>query len=391
MHMKKWLALLLSFLMLLPACGLAEESVNWLYSFSAGTVLSGDGMDGVREFLDAVQLSLTVQARENVSAGQAELLSYGKPAFTMRAELTGAGEMGIYCSLTGDNTLMCRKDQLNVFLKNILYLLEERSLLKGSALAQAESLADTAANVLVSIIESSAQQDLHLVLNPDAWLDLIGAFAAEEESLSLDGSDPECPGAVSKRTWRLSEADLNALVDAGIEKLKRIPLLSDEFEKGAIRIGNQAVTESFLRELFSAMQGDTVLEVFQNAEGQVLCMRLMTPDVSAIVDDPVFSQVQGIEFLVSRNESETDGKQDTLTDMRLLGLNESLISVRMEKGPGADIPSLPAKSVYQVGEMTAEELNQLISSLGLVIAGNAINMVMDLPRIVFDTLVDRLF
>ncbi len=391
MCLKKWVSLLLASLILLPACGLADTSVNWLYSFSAGDILSGGEMDGVRDFLDAVRVSLTSQKRDGLTSGEATLLSGNKPAFTMRAALSDSGEMGLYCSLTGNCTLMCRKDQLNDFLANIVRMLGERSILKESGLTQAEHLAESAGSALVRMIETGARQDLQIGINPDLYLNLIGSLASETEARELDGQDPECPGAVLKRTWILTEQELNALVDLGIRKLKRVPLLSDEFEKGSLRIGGQPVTEAFLRDLFASMQGETTLEAFQDAEGRVVLMRLHTPDIRDIIDDPTFSRVRGVSFSVTRSENPQEGRQESLTEMKLIGLEGTLLSVRMQKGPGADIPDLPSKKVYRVGDMNTQELWDLIQSLRFTIATNAISMILDLPRIVFDTLVDRIF
>ena len=41
--------------------------------------------------------------------------------------------------------------------------------------------------------------------------------------------------------------------------------------------------------------------------------------------------------------------------------------------------------------MDSDQLWDLIRSLGLTIASNALNLIMDLPRVVFDTLVNKLF
>ncbi len=391
MRLKSWLSLLLALMFLLPAGAPAESSVNWLYSFSAGEVLSGREMNGIRDFLDAVQLSLTSRQAEGLTSGRAELLSRGKPVFFLQAALSDSGEMGLACSLTGNCTLMCRQDQIGDFLGTIVRMLAERSILKESALDQADMLAETAGNALIALIRNSAGRDFRIGINPDAYLNRISAVAAEAEVRELDGQDPECPGALLKRTWILSEAELNALADTGIRRLKQIPILSDEFEKGSIRIGKQRITEPFLRELFASMHGETVLEAYQDPDGQVLLMRLLTPELSDFQEDPLFSRIRGIAFSVSRSGSLDEGVQESLTEMRLIGLEGSVLAIRMQKGPGSDIPPLPSGKVYQVGDMDSRELWDLIGSLRLTIAANAVGLILDLPRIVFDTLVDRIF
>ena len=391
MKLRKALAFLLAVLFLCPVPAGAETSVRWLYSFSAGEVLSGKGMDDVREFLDAVQLSLTSQEEAGGSAGQAELISYGKPVFTLIGRLSAGGEVGLYCSLTGNCTLMCRRDQVQDFLGTVVRMLAERSILKEDGLLQAERLSARAGDYLIRIMENDPSRDLQVGINPNALLDQISLLTPEAESLPLDAGNAECPGAVIRRTWQLSEAELNSLAELGIEKIRGIPVLSDAFAQGTLRIGDQAVTEDFLRKLFASMHGETVLQAFQDPEGQVLLLRLITPETDLLADDPVFGRSRGLEFSVTRSGSAEEGHQESLTVFRLIGVDGSVLSVRMEKGPGSDIPSLPDRKVYQVGEMDSDQLWDLIRSLGLTIASNALNLIMDLPRVVFDTLVNKLF
>ena len=118
---------------------------------------------------------------------------------------------------------------------------------------------------------------------------------------------------------------------------------------------------------------------------------LEIPDLSGLVADETFRPIRGIEFAVDRSGSRETGDDASLTTLRLRGLEGTLLSMKRETVAGKEIGPLPSKKVYQVGEMNAEELRELVHSMRLTIAKNAINLVMDLPRVVFDMLVDKLF
>ena len=391
---KRWLACLLALIMLLPAAGPAESagsSASWLYSFSAGEILSGKEMDKIREFLDAVQLQLGTETRDDQSLGEAILLSYGKPVFTLRAASSSALEsIGLYCSLMGDCTLMCRQDQVSDFLTTLVRMLADYSILKQESLEKAENLAARAGNLITSVIENRNGSNPSVFFDLQYYLQQADRLSSSAETAELDPANQECPGAVLCRTWHLNEAELNSLAETGIEKLKGFPLLGDAFVSGQLKIGSQAVTDVFLRDLFASMHGDTTLVIYTDAEEKVLRLSLRTPDLSGLVEDPEFSRVRGLEFSVSR-ETLPDGISVRETGISLSGLEGTLLSIRMEKRPGCSIPDLPRDTVYQVGEMNSSELWDLLRGLWLTIGRNAINLIMDLPRIVFDTLIDRLF
>ena len=391
---KRWLSWLLALILLLPAAGLAESSdssATWLYSFSAGEILSGKEMDKIREFLDAVQLQLGKEIRDNQTLGEANLLSYGKPVFTLRAASSSDLEsFGLYCSLMGNCTLMCRQDQVNDFLMTIVQMLADFSILKQDSLEKAQNLAQRAGKLITSVLESQGSSNPSVFFDLQTYLRQADRLSTDSQTTELDPGNQECPGAVLCRTWHLSEAELNSLAETWIEKLKGFPILGDAFVSGKLKIGSQVVTDAFLRDLFASMLGDTVLVIYTDAEEKVLRLSLLTPDLSGLVEDPVFSRVRGLEFSVIR-ESLPDGTSVSETGISLPGLEGTLLSVRMEKRPGCSIADLPRDTVYQVGEMNSSELWDLLKGLWLTIGRNAINLIMDLPRVVFDTLVDRLF
>jgi hypothetical protein len=67
------------------------------------------------------------------------------------------------------------------------------------------------------------------------------------------------------------------------------------------------------------------------------------------------------------------------------------MDVRLDKGPGRALSPMPMKKTHQVGEMNSTELFELIRSMGLLLARNAVNMVLVLPRCVFDLLIGKIF
>ena len=67
------------------------------------------------------------------------------------------------------------------------------------------------------------------------------------------------------------------------------------------------------------------------------------------------------------------------------------MSIRLDKGPGEPLTPLSMKNTHQVGEMNSVNMLELIHSMGLLIVRNAVNMVLVLPRCVFDMLIGKLF
>ena len=391
MKIRNWIAAGLAVLILLPCCALADQPVSWMYSFSAGEVLTGEGMDGIRDFLDAVQLGLTTENRETRAMGEAVLYSVGKPVFTLRAMNSEEEEsFGLYCSLMGECALMCRQDQVTDFLMNLVQMLADLSVLKENNLPQARSLAGRAGEIITNLTVSAGSEDPAIVLDLGFYLEKISDAVAPAAVDELDGTDPDCPGAARRQVWHLNEEELDALVKEGIGKLKRLPLVSDVFLDGRLKIGGQSVTEDFLLELFASVHGDTEVTVYTDAEEKILRMRVRIPDISDLVENPEFGKISGLEFSVERENGDGESRS-SVTEMRLLGLEQSLITIHMLRGPGEPVQPLPTNKVFQVGEMNSEELWDMIRGLGFTIAGNAINMVMDLPRVVFDTLVERIF
>ncbi|MBQ9252215.1 MAG: hypothetical protein IJ188_06235 [Clostridia bacterium] len=401
--MKRWVSWAMAILLFLfiPLAGLAEAGAAsgtevfaeagpmvWNYSFAAGEALQGEGMDKIKEFFDAVQIRLTMERRAEASLGEAALISYGKPVLTLRAAANEAAEsFGIYCSLMGECALMCRQDQVEDFLMTLVQMLGDLSILKPSGREQAENLARKAASMIMTIVENTEGGNPAALMDLDFYARQAMEALAESETEALDPGENE--GATEKQTWHLSEAELNALVQTGLGKIRRVPILSEAFAEGRIRIGETAITENLLLEMAAETHGDTTLTVYTDGEGRVTRMRVVIPDLSDALGDPALAGLEGVEMTTVRPEENT-----TETSLGLLGLADmegTLMTIRTEKSEGAAIPDLPTGKIYQVGEMDSGEMWQMIRGLGLTIAANAVNLIMDLPRIVFDTLVDRLF
>ena len=390
----KYRLILWVLILLLPVSGLAEGSVSRLYSFSAGEILDGDSMEEIRELLEEVRLELTSDPQESFARGQAVLLSYGKPVFTLRAEASRADDaFGLYCSLLGDCTLKCRQDQVQDFLMSFVDMLGDLSVLQQDSLDSLRPLALRAGTLIQATLESSDYSVSPAGIDPGAYLERINALASSSEILSceLDGTDPECPGAVKKQIWRLSEEDRTAFLDFTLSSLARIPFLSDALQNEKIRIGTQPLTEPFLRNLFSSLRGETTLTYYTDPLNQILLMQLSFPDLSSLVEDPEFRRIRGLEFRVNRSGSEEEKNLTSLTTILLPGLEGTLLSARMEMSPGSPIQPLPGNKVYEVGGLDSSGLRKLFASLSFAIAGNAVNLIMDLPPLVFHTLLGRFF
>ena len=387
-----WLALLLG-LMMLPLGALAEESTVWTYSFSGGDLLTGEKMDGIREFLDAVQLEAGTEIRDEQVMARIDLISYGKSVFALQAGSFGGDErFGLYCSLLGERTLLCRKDQLQDFLLTMVQAVSEYSFSKGQDMTAAENLARRAGGYILNALDNQNTESFVTGFDLNQQLSRIsGRLATDSESETLDPANSECPGAVLKQTWHLSEEDLNLLIEDEFERLGRIPMLGSALARGELKVGNVSVSEASLREQFDSVRGDTILEVYTDSEGDILRMSLLAPGLSASVTDPRFSGFRGIDFLVERNRSDGDAREESTTTLKLIGVEGTLLTIRTEKKPGPGIAPLPANETHEVGEMSASDLRELLSQLSLTIAGNTLNLIMDLPRIVFDTLVGYIF
>ena len=392
-NMKKLLSLILTLVLTLAMfAGLAEEEAltAWNYVFTPGELLTGEGMQPVNELLTALELELTSQKTDGAVLGRLVLFSEGNKAFELRAREEADGTYGIACSLLGECTLLCHKDQLDDFLITLAQALGEMGILKGSSLDRVTGLAGKVGRWVESTLtlEDGTRPEAGIDLN--AYVNALSGLASDQQEQMLAEPDPQVPGAVRVRTWYLTEKDLNRLVNAALGKLGSIPVVSDELKSGRLQIEGQVITDDFIRELFASMHGETTLTIYEDAEGDLLRLSLDSPDISHLVVASEFGKTRGVEIVIERGTLE-DGREQSLTEIRLKGLEGCLLSVRMQKGPGTPIKALPAQPVHHVGEMDNTSMLTLIHSLGITVVANAANMVLTLPRCVFDLLVARLF
>ena len=214
-------------------------------------------------------------------------------------------------------------------------------------------------------------------------------LASEAEVRELDGNDPECPGATLVSSYELRKDDLLELVDTALSKLDSIPVLSNELASGRLHIGEQVITDEFIRELFAHTYGKTTLDVYQNAEGKLLKMALRTPEAPGLITDPEFAKARGVEITIERTPV-IFGSSSTLTTVKLIGMDGALLTVQLDKMVGGNVKPLSTNNVYEVGEMDSKQLWEVFHGLGLTIAKNAMNMILVLPRVVFDMVVGKL-
>lgn len=390
MKMKKILALILCCLLLWPATGLGEAAKSYLYTFTPGEILSGDGMENIRQFLGAVRLVVDTQKKEEgTSVAQVRLMSDGEEAFSLQAVNGADGAYSISCSLTGDNTLVCGKNQMEGFLKTLVQMLADLNVLNEESRVKLDGLAQQATELIENSMAEVTEGGPENGINLKPYLKVIENLSSEAEIRTLDGKDPECPGATMVSSYLLREKDLNELVETALSKLDSIPVLSNELSSGRLHIGEQVITEDFIRELFASMKGETSLDLYQNADGKIMKLALHTPETPGLITDPEFAKARGVEIIIDRTP-DLFGSTTTVTTVKLIGLQGALMTVQLDKRVGGELQIAEAKNVHEVGEMDSGELWEVFHGLGLTIAKNAMNMILVLPRVVFDMVANKL-
>lgn len=374
-------------LVLLPLCALADAPLAYRYSFVPGEALSGEGTEVVDELLNALSLEYTSWKQDGLTLGRAVLYSNGNEAISLRIRDSADGTYALNISLVGKNTLVCRKDQLDDVIMALVQWLADLGALKGESLEKIRGSALRLGDMLESIVLSSGNTpDSGIDLTP--YLEMLIPLASSSEETVLDGKDPGCPGAVMRRVYHLSEEDMNRLIGMALDQLCDIPVISEQLKSGNLKIGSQVITDTFIRNLFASMHGETVLTLYENADGKPMKLLLQIPDITGLVEDPVFRKLNGIQLTIDR-EFREDGTSCSVTTLYLTGMESTLLTIRLEKGPGTEIqdPTEKAK-LHNVGEMNSTELGELINSMWLTILGNALNTILVLPRCVFDMLSD---
>ena len=388
--MRKLLCLLLVLALLPVSAAFADSPVCWRYKVTPGGALSGDGLQVVLDVLNAVQLDLTSHKDGNTLLGSAVFLTKGKDILSVRVR-DSAGECAFACSLLRNNTLAFRRDQLGSVLLSLVQYLGNSGILKNENLEIVRSAANALAGLIDNVVLNMDESGSDTVIDLQPYVDSLRALATSSEETVLPPGSSECPGAVRKTAYLLSEADMNALLDTLLSRALAVPVIGSYLQSGSLQIGRQRISADFFRDLFASLHGETVLTIWEGADGKAVRMDIRIPDISALVEDPDFSRVTGLLIDIDRSALSPD-ITSSITRVRLTGLEQDLITIAMEKGPGQDIRD-PAdrQVVHQVGDMSDEEFSRLFSGMYWTIMSEALKLVLSLPASVFNLLMDKVF
>ena len=391
--MKKWLCLLMTVILLLPVSGLSETAVQgpteYLYTFIPGTVLEGEGTEMIREVMDAVQLQITTQSAEDGNRVSIRILSEDEEAFFLNAEQTPEEELKMVCSLLGNNLLLLQQDQMGSFLQTLVEVLSDKGIVRGESTKRLSSLAARLSAMAEGWLTREAADTPVPGINLKFWISKLtrGATSSEERMIAAGEEEPAC--AVKATTYLLSEEERRELVNSLIIRLTRLPVIGSKLRDGSLRIGEQPITDELLRTILADTPGEMTMDVYSDSSDLPVRITLHTPDLSELIEDPKFSKVRGIDMIIDREE---EGHSLTsVTRLRLTGLEGELMTIRLDRGPGSELPPVSAKYTHNVGEMDSEEMGKLIRSMSLTIAGNAANMLLSLPKCVFDLAMNKIF
>ena len=388
--MRKLLCLLLVLVMLPVSAAFADEPVRWLYKVTPGEALSGDGLQVVLDILNAVQLELTSQQDGDTLLGSAVFISKGRDILSIRVR-DKEGDCAFTCSLIRNNTLACRRDQLSGVLLNLVQYLGESGILKNENLDIVRSAASAVSDLIDSVVLNAESNGLDNAIDLQPYVDSLKSMATASTETVLDGSDADCPGAVKKTVYILSEEDMNTLMEALLTRALALPVIGSHLQAGNLRIGKQRISADFFRDLFASLHGETVLTLWEGTDGRAVRMDIRIPDISALVDDPDFSRVTGMLIDIDRSAL-SDDTTASMTTVRLTGLEQNLLTIAMEKGPGKPVQD-PAdrQVVHDVGGLSGTEFSRLFGNMYWTIMSEALELVLSLPASVFNLLMDKLF
>jgi len=391
------LALILTLTMAVPAAGGEPSSVAYLYTFEPGNALEGEGTKTISELLNAIQVRMVRQTGDEENLYRISLISEGREAFVLTAQDTAGGEYGLSCSLLGNNELRCRKDQLASFLKTIVQVLADLGVLKDESLEKVESLASRAGDLL-GRLENTDRDDGNLNgIDMTPLLNAMKRYASEATEETLDPDNTEYPGAAMARRYRLTETDLNGLIDYLLGKIRSIPVIQDELHSGRLYIGKQQITDDFVRALFAAMHGNTTMDVYEDGQGQMMGLVLRLPDLhglaespelDGLVTDPEFLNLEGLAINIER----TGGEGVYLcsrTSIHLLGFGTELVAITLERMAAEKVSMPKAKKVHEVGELDSTELWKVLKSMGNTIAWHGVDFILDLPECIVKLLMAK--
>jgi hypothetical protein len=388
--MRKLLCLLLILAMLPVSTAVADSPVCWRYKVTPGEALSGEGLQPVLDVLNTVHLELTSQKDGGTMLGSAVFLTKGKDILSVRVR-DSAGDCAFACSLLGNNTLAFRRDQLGSVLLSLVQYLGNSGILKNENLEIVRSAANALAGLIDNVVLNMEESGSDTIIDLQPYVDSLREMATSSEETMLPSGSPERPDAVRKTTYFLSEADMNALLETLLTRVLAVPVIGSYLQNGSLRIGRQRISADFFRDLFASLHGETILTIWEGADGRAVRMDVRIPDISALVEDPDFSRVTGLLIDIDRSTLSAD-TTSSITRVRLTGLEQDLLTIAMEKGPGKAIrdPS-DRQAVHNVGNMSDDEFSRLFSSMYWSIMSEVLKLVLSLPASVFNLLVDKMF
>lgn len=393
---RKCLCLFLSLLLVFQlASGLAdsrpadEKATEYYYTFTSGNILEGEGTKMIRELLDAVHLRFSRQKTENRDMIRVELISNGEEAFSLTAGESAGEEFGLVCSLLGDNKLTLHREQISSFLQTLVKALGDKGLVKGANLDKLYSLANRVGDIIEGYLDKAPDEAPDTGIDLKPYLDIMTKNSTAVETREIPPEERDELGAVTVTSYLVSQEQRRDIVNRGMDKLCRLPVIGDELKKGSLRIGEQVITDDFIRSVFADTPGEVTMDVWQDADGQLVRLLLHIPDLSGLVTDPQFAKTKGVEISIARTKGE--GKQMTsVTTISLPGLEGTLLTMTLERSTGEDIPPMRADKVYEVGEMNSDELMELIRTMSWTIIMNAANMILALPDCIALVLYSRI-
>ena len=393
---RKWLCVLLSLVMVfMSVSALAEnasadgKAVEYLYSFTPGNILEGEGTEMIQELLEEVRIRFYRQKTADKDMIRVVLVSNDEDAFVLTAGETGGEEFALTCSLLGDNKLTLNKNQIPSFLQTLVKALGDKEIVRGENLEKMNSLADRVGKIILDYLNKEPTEAPEMGIDLTPYLEIMTREATATEVREIPPEERDASGAATVTSYLVSEEQRRSIVNRAMDKLDRLPVIGDELRKGSLRIGQQVITDDFIRTVFADTPGAVTMDVWQDESGQLVRLLLHVPDLSGIVTDPQFSKVQGIEISIDRTKGE--GKKLTsVTTITLPGLDGKLLTMTLERDTGADIPPMKADKVHAVGKLNSDELMELILSMGWTILFNAANMVLALPDCIAMTLYSRI-
>ncbi|MBQ3278821.1 MAG: hypothetical protein IJG94_06630 [Clostridia bacterium] len=397
--MKRIVCLMIALMLMLPFAAAAAEtiSVAYTYTFEPGNALEGEGTEAITGLLNAIRIRMVRQNGETDKLYRIELISEGKVAFNLMAQDTADGEYALACSLLGNNQLRCRKEQMTSFLQTIVKVLADLNVLKGESLEKIDRLAVRAGNMLTRL-ENTTGDDMSLDgIDLTPFLRALNRYASNAEERALASDNTECPGAVKAQHYQLTEEDLNGLIEYVLGKVKAIPVIQEELASGRLYIGKQQITDTFIRQFFAAMHGETTMDLYEDEQDQIVRMEIGFPDLKGLaespeldglVTDPDFLNWSGISIQIDRVRGEGVALSSR-TSIHLMGLETDLVAITLERTEGEPLEMPKAKKVHTVGELDSAEMWKLLKSMGNTIAWNGIDFILDLPEVVFKLIASK--